>query len=625
MVQRKKRTGSMIKYNTTFIKIFIILSLLVSSGIAEDISINASVSSANITLNDIVSYTVEIQGSSKVSHLPSPQGKNFSIVNGPFESSNIQIINSKMETKKSFTWQLQPDAEGKMVINGFSVLVKKKKYDVSQITVNVGKPRYSSSQTRNQGDSKNKNQGQQVEFSSKIFLDAIPSKEIIYLGEQVIVEYRLIYSMQINNYGTEKTPQAKGFWIEEFPEIRNPKSTKIIIDGVEYMSAVIKRIAMFPTSTGELKIDPFIVQCEVIIPQKKKKRTGFDSFFDDPFFGSSIYNRTSVKRVVSQPMSITVKPLPQSSVTDGTPCVMENLKIVGEVDTMEIIRNKALTLKYKLNGIGNINAVELPKLELPSHVEVFPPKVNKQVNNRGAKINGVAVNEYVLIPHKAGNLQIPAISMTYFDSKLEKYKTVKSRQFNIKVKEDTNQITVNSGLNKEEIILLDKDIQYILKGNVKWTDAGSIFYKKKQFLLINFGSLAFLILGLGMKIYKSALGNDPVYMRKSKAMKIARDKLELGKNAMENYFIPEAMSHFDSTISGFIADRMNLPEAGLGPLDFKHELENHKLDNEIVKQSFEFLENMELMKFSPEAMGKKDMTEMEKICARILTQLSKVI
>lgn len=206
----------------------------------------------------------------------------------------------------------------------------------------------------------------------------MPSKKSVYLGEQLIVEYKLVYNVQISNYGTEKLPEAKGFWLEELQEIKNPQSSKIVIDGEEFYSAVIKRIALFPTESGTLELDPMITQCEVVLPRSKRNsRSQFDSFFDDSFFSSSMFDRTTVKRVIASPLSIEVKPLPKYSSSGITPPVMENVRVTGNIDTTEITRDKALTLKYNVTGYGNINSVDFPQPELPEYAEVFPPKVNK--------------------------------------------------------------------------------------------------------------------------------------------------------------------------------------------------------------------------------------------------------
>lgn len=121
------------------IKILLAFSLLLTFGWAEDITISASLNSNNTTLNDILSYTVDIEGTNKIKDLPEPQGKNFMIVNGPFQSSNFQFINGKMSSNISFTWQLQPKAEGELTVNGFSVQYKKKKYSANRVVATVSK------------------------------------------------------------------------------------------------------------------------------------------------------------------------------------------------------------------------------------------------------------------------------------------------------------------------------------------------------------------------------------------------------------------------------------------------------------------------------------------------------
>jgi len=598
-------------------RILLFFLLLFTTLLAENISIKATVNSTNITLNDLVSYTVEIQGKTRISDIPAPQGKNFSIVSGPMQSSNIQIINGKMESKKSFTWKLQPLQEGQLVVNGFSVVIDKKKYSADRVEVKVSAARYKSG---------NRESNQQLNEGGQVFLDAVVSKKSAYLGEQVVVEYKLIYNARITNYGLDKLPTAKGFWVEEFPEIRNPQSHKIVIDGVEYMSATIKRIALFPTATGKLQVEPLSIQCEVVMPQaKRRSNSRFDSFFDDPFFGNSIFDRTKVKRIVSQPLTIDVKPLPEFLLSDTLPCVMENVTISGEVDTIEILKNKALTLKYLLSGYGNINAVNLDKPDLPEHVEIFPPKVNKVTNNRGAKIKGTATYEYVLIPHQTGELNIPPLDFVYFDSERQDYKTLTAKGFKINVLEDKNQITVNSGLNKEEIRLLDQDIRYIMKDDVKWQKPAATFYTDAKFIIINLFSLIFVAMSIAVKVFRKTLGNNPALMRKNRAGKKAREKLSRAMELLEKDQPAEALAKFDSVIAGFMSDRLSLPEAGLGPDDYQRKLEHQKIDEKLIREVRRFLEKMEMYRYSPGALGKEDYQKIYNECKTLLTKLSKVI
>jgi len=604
-------------------KLLLTISILLSLAIADDITISASVNSSNITLNDILSYTVDVDGTNKIKHLPEPQGKNFLVINGPFQSSNFQFVNGKMTSKISYTWQLQPKAEGELIINGFSVQYKKKKYSADRVVAKVTKGRYSSGNQNNQNNQNAQTQQGKIETSGKgrIFLDAVPSKKSVYLGEQVIIEYKLVYNMQITNYGTEKLPEAKGFWVEELKEIKNPQSSKIVIDGEEFYSAVIKRIALFPTESGKLEIDPMITQCEVVLPKKKRNSNSqFDSFFDDSFFGTSMFDRTTVKRVIASPLSIDVKPLPTFHDPDIMPPVMENVRVTGDIDTMEISRDKAITLKYNVTGFGNINAVDFPQPVLPDYVEVFPPKVNK-VNQKKTKVRGSATYEYVLIPHKAGTLTIPSIDFTYFDPTKQKYQTLRSHKFDVTVNEDKNMVSYNSGLNKEEIKILDQDIRYIVKGKVNWRKANTRFYQNGTFIVINLISLLLFIIAIAIKTHQKTIGSNPVLVRKNKAMKKAQDRL----NSVIELQTSESMEILDSVLKGFISDRLNLQEAGLSPMDIKEALKQKNVDDDLTKETFTFLENMELFKYSPGALGSTSESDLKAKCKDLLTKLSKVI
>lgn len=108
------------------------------------------------------------------------------------------------------------------------------------------------------------------------------------------------------------------------------------------------------------------------------------------------------------------------------------------------------------------------------------------------KVQGSASYEYVVIPHKAGLMSIPPIEFTYFDPVKKRYQTLRSKKFDITVTEDKNMVSYNSGLNKEEIRILDEDIRFIVKDNVKWQRSGTAFYQNGTFVAINLASLLLL-------------------------------------------------------------------------------------------------------------------------------------
>ncbi|GAI04524.1 unnamed protein product, partial [marine sediment metagenome] len=241
-----------------------------------------------------------------------------------------------------------------------------------------------------------------------------------------------------------------------------------------------------------------IIDCEVMVP-RQRRRSLFDDFFDDSFFRDSFFGSTRVITVASGQIRVNVKPLPEEGKPSNFSGAVGKYSIQSSIDTLVTTQDQALTLKYKISGMGNINAVKLPELDFPKSVEVFEPKIERKINNKKNKIQGSVIYEYVLIPRRAGDITIPALSFSYFDPSQEKYRIAMSKAFNIKVHHQEKLFASQSlGQRKEEISLLGEDIRFISRENPEWYRANLSIFSEAWFwitntftLIIVFGAVGF--------------------------------------------------------------------------------------------------------------------------------------
>ena len=74
---------------------------------------------------------------------------------------------------------------------------------------------------------------------------------------------------------------------------------------------------------------------------------------------------------------------------------------------------------------------------------------------------------------------------SYFDSARGAYRTERSPEFTIRAAAGPGQgIAAPSGLSREEIRLIGKDIRYIKLSSEKFRRAGEYFYRKFWFILL---------------------------------------------------------------------------------------------------------------------------------------------
>src|SRR5690606_15813683 len=95
--------------------------------------------------------------------------------------------------------------------------------------------------------------------------------------------------------------------------------------------------------------------------------------------------------------------------------------------------NESLSAQLKVTGTGNLKLFELPKLILPSSLEVYEPELDEQLTTNLSGTRGTVINNYTVVPQYRVKYPIPSVSFSYFDPKAKQYKTLRSQELMINV------------------------------------------------------------------------------------------------------------------------------------------------------------------------------------------------
>lgn len=607
--------------NKNFVLKFHFFILIFTSFLySNDVKISAFADKTEISKDDVITFTVEIDGTTDLPSIPPPTSDNFAIVSGPSQSSSVQIINGMVRASKTISWRLAPTKTGKLQIPSITIKYNKETYKTEPITITVldGDEKYSPQGKRESQKPPPTTKKDKSSDLPEVFLKATPSKDTVYRGEEVDVKYELYYK-NVRNFSIEKLPKSESFWMEEFPTKRNPVVTNEVVDGQVYRKAEIYRLAFFPMTTGKLTISPMLVNCEVIVP-RQKPRSFFDDFFDDSMFGS-----TKVVTVKSEPIDITVKPLPDGA-PPGFSGSVGRFSIKGMIDTLEARQNQALTLVYEIKGIGNINVLKFPALELPSAIEVFEPKIERKVDNTGEAIQGVVSCEYVIIPRVSGNFSIPVLSFCYFDPATGPYCNITAPSFSITVHPEEEQFMSQvTGLKKEEVSLLGKDIRFISRVNHSWRKIGSSVFSNFWFWFGNGLALLIVFSAIGFHFWNEKMQIDVLYTRRKRAWKRAGEELKSARESLVSGNMREFISFLDKAIKKFISDRLGLPRYEISPSEVKNKLEEKRVDSKIISKTVSLLMDLEEIKYSPNSIQEKECSIYLERTKNTIAELSKAI
>ena len=414
---------------------------LMATLIWADESVNVTVDRRDIVEGESITLTVTTNNVKSDPELQLPEMPDFKVVSGPNQSSstNVQFINGKMTKNSTITlsWNLIPKRTGQLTIPAMKIQVGKKSYLSTLITISVSK----------RGSS-------QASKVAQFFIEAKVDNNTPYRGEQTTLTYTLYTKVDVTSFDDD-VPSFKGFWTEELYAPKNLKLREERKNGVKYYAATIKKIALFPTQSGKIIIDPMSA---VIGIREKQQRWNDFSLFGPP----------SKKYTISTgELSIDVKPLPVRQ-NGNISAIVGNWNIKSEVSTSRIKQDEAITFKVIINGTGNLQTVDMTEIYFPNELEVFDPEIESKENPLRDKIGGEKKFEWVLIPRFAGDIFIPKIQLNYFDPKQGKWVTKSTSRHKLNVAPNEKALISSIGLSKEEVELMGEDIRFIDESQPKW-------------------------------------------------------------------------------------------------------------------------------------------------------------
>ena len=550
------------------------------SSIFSQVKVYSTVDVNQITLNETINFKVVTEGSSGYPQVDITQIKDFTIISGPAQSSSYQWINGQMSSTKSLSWTLLPNRTGSLTIPALKCVVDGEKQTLKSITITVLK-------TRQERKTKKKKRAKTVEETPIIFLDVKVNKNEAFQGEQITVYYKLYSRVNLRQYSVEKKPECIGFWQEELSVPRQPTFRETSVKGVRYQVATLSKVALFPTRSGELVLDPMVLNCTYEVPSKTRR-----SPFNFDFFSDSFFTRTAKQIVRSVPVKFKIKPIPIENRPDNYTGAVGKFSLMYVIDTVVTETNQAVSYIIELEGTGNFNLFELTEPSFPEGLDVYEPKVTFQKGFRD-EISGVKSWEYIIIPRREGRFLIPQSELCFFNPASGKWKQASTKIIELTVQPSKERYITSSGLTKDEIVLLESDIRHIRSSSIRFK---SVSQRSVPAFVIWMNLIAIMLFG-GPKIVgtlRSQWNRDPAKVR-------ARGALTRTRKRLLKIHTSESYDQVAQTVYDYVGDKTNFASANLDPDSVKKMLDD-RIPSEKINRLVEILATCEQGRFSPEAL-----------------------
>ena len=555
-------------------------------------------------------FSVQFKVNAEPSNFKAPSFKGLNYLGGPYQShsSSMRNINGQTTTsvEVSYSYTLSATSEGQYTIGSASCVVDGKTISSDPVTITVEKSAGNQQQARQQPNAGQQQQQQQPQQQSanisdkSLFVRAIANKSSAYQGEEVIVTYRLYTQLQVRQFQIDKLPSNKGFWSEDLTdESSTPQQRQETVNGQTYACYDIRKIALFPQETGTLTLSPISTEISAIVQvQSNRRQSGntFDIFFDDPFFGGSTYQAVN-KKIKSNSLTINVKPLPNEP--EGYYGACGDFSVKSSVDTKKLKTNEALTYTLTISGKGNIMLIDNVDIQFPPSFEVYEPKVNSNVKRTSAGVSGSKTFEWILIPRNEGKYTIPAAKLVYFNPQSKTFITKTTENFDIDVAKGDGTFSNNGSTAKNNVKLLNNDIEYIKTSNPSLHKTGQTFFGSPLFWVLFL--LPILLATSAVLAYRKIRKDnaDIGAVRLRKATKQARKRLRkaekfLADNDDERFYV-----EIYQAIWGYVSDKFTIPTSQLSSETIQETLECRNVAPQVIQTIMQTLNDVDFARFAP--------------------------
>lgn len=577
-------------------KILFIFFLLPSILLAQEFKATVNKSVVSVGERFTLEFKTDLGGSS----FTPPEFENVDVLGGPNMSESSISINGKRSQSFTVSYVLRAKSEGSIKIGSATLNSKKGNFSSDPITVKVVKQ---SQSKQNQTQNIQQNQNDNVDLSASIFIKQFVDKKTAYLGEQILVTYRIYMAEDIIQYSSN-SPVYNGFYAQNIDLKNDNEISRELINGKMYTIATLKKVILTPQKTGQLEIDPLEMQLRVRLKEIERNRG---------FWGFPSFKEVDIK-VESNTEKISVQAFPTNDQPSSFDGAVGQFELEARVDQNVIKANEAVNYTITISGNGNIELLSDPKVKFPNDFEVYEPKVKKNINYNVGGASGKKTFEYVLIPRFGGEFELKPITLSYFDPKKSKYITLETEPIKLSVSKADGGVTeasIYAPTSKEDIQIIGKDIRFIKTDIPNFERKKSPFFNSLSFYSIIFLGFSFTgIFWFLLSVIRKKEKNAAFMAKKAggvaKKHLIAAQKL-LQQNEAGFY---EAIA---KALFGYLSSKLNLPLSSLDRENIVQELTNRGVSNDLIQDLTKALDECEMVRFAPGIVrGKEEMLSSSK-------------
>ncbi len=255
----------------------------------------------------------------------------------------------------------------------------------------------------------------QIDTSLDVNFRALALPETVYVGQQANYEVGVFLSETVRDRlrrnPTFFPPDMQSMLAYDLPVVKGDPPRRRV--GRRCFDALVYQRAVFPLMAGRFVVPPAqLVYSLALTP----------SFFSRE---ESHELRTDSAVIVAVEPPLAFRP------ADFTGAVGA-LRVVARVDTTSGRVGDPLTLSVRVEGTGNVKLFPRPTVSVP-WATLVAGEERVRVDTSARRIRGSKEFEWILTPHRAGELDVPAVRYTFFNPDGRRYETAVANPLRVSI------------------------------------------------------------------------------------------------------------------------------------------------------------------------------------------------
>ncbi len=384
-----------------------------------------------------------VKNATKVEQFKAPPINNFRIVSGPDIYKGSTVGKNGLVYMTNIVFTLVAVQEGRYLIGSASAMVdgqlKKSNDAFVKVITKEDAEKFKNNKVEKDSLSEfylNEDENVMEKIRQNLFLRVSVDKKSIYVGEPVVAEFKL-YSRLESRSEIIKNPGFYGFGVHDIIGLGDRVSTTEIINGKPFDVHVVRKVQLYPLQPGTFTIDGMELDNRVEFNMQDLEDADQEivenMYGSQQNLGKNDFIETFEMALRTPPININVKPLPKEGATQNFSGAVGKFNITGKVDKENLQKNQEGKLVITLRGEGNFSQIGAPNIQWPPELEYFESSSRENFNQQQVPLYGTKTFEFPFVGNKPGDYIIEPVEFTFFNANRNRYETIKTLPFSIKI------------------------------------------------------------------------------------------------------------------------------------------------------------------------------------------------